>query len=77
MWPDRFYLTGTDTDLGKTWTAALLCRAFGYSYWKPVQAGLDAETDTELVARLAGVETFAETWRLRRAASPHRAAADE
>ena len=77
MWPDRFYLTGTDTDVGKTVTAALLCRALNLEYWKPAQAGLSEETDTELVARLAGVRTHAEQWRLKRPASPHAASADE
>ena len=77
MLPKQFYLTGTDTDVGKTVTAALLCRALNRAYWKPAQAGLDGETDTEVVARLAGVKTFPERWRLERPASPHAAAADE
>ena len=77
MWPERFYLTGTDTDVGKTVTAALLCRALNLEYWKPAQAGLAEETDTELVARLAGVRTHPEQWRLKRPASPHAASADE
>ena len=72
MLPKQFYLTGTDTDVGKTVTAALLCRALNRAYWKPAQAGLDGETDTEVVARLAGVETFPERWRLKRPASPIR-----
>ena len=77
MWPERFYLTGTDTDVGKTVTSALLCRALNLEYWKPAQAGLAEETDTELVARLAGVQTYPEQWRLKRPASPHAAASDE
>ncbi|MCB9765583.1 MAG: dethiobiotin synthase [Alphaproteobacteria bacterium] len=75
--PDRIYVTGTDTDVGKTVASAALCAAFGYRYWKPVQAGLDGETDTQVVARLSGVETFPEAFCLRRPASPHAAAADE
>ena len=77
MFPDRFYLTGTDTDVGKTITAALLCRALELEYWKPAQAGLSEETDTEVVERLAKVKTHPETWRLKRPASPHAAAQDE
>jgi dethiobiotin synthetase len=77
MWPERFYLTGTDTDVGKTISAALLCAALDLDYWKPVQAGLDDETDSELVARLSGVRVHPERWRLKRAASPHAAAEDE
>ena len=75
--PHRFFLTGTDTDLGKTTVAAALCAAWGHSYWKPVQSGLESETDRATVARLARVTTFPEAWALRRPASPHRAAEDE
>jgi dethiobiotin synthetase len=70
----RFVVTGTDTGIGKTIFAAALTGAIGARYWKPVQAGLDEETDTEAVARLARVETVAETYRLVTPASPHLAA---
>lgn len=77
MIPDRVFVTGTDTDVGKTVACAALCAAFGHAYWKPVQAGLDGPTDREVVAELSDAPTFPEAWRLRRAASPHAAAADE
>ena len=57
--PMRFVVTGTDTGIGKTVFAAALTGALGGIYWKPVQAGLDGETDSETVARLAGVEVAA------------------
>ena len=72
--PAQFYLTGTDTDVGKTIVSALLCRALDLEYWKPVQSGLMIETDTELVARLARCTVHPETYRLNRPASPHTAA---
>lgn len=72
--PPRFYVTGTDTDVGKTFVSTLLCRALGLDYVKPVQSGLPADTDT--VAQ-HGVRTWPETWRLRNPKSPHRAAADD
>lgn len=74
-------VTGTDTGIGKTVFAAglasALARARGAArYWKPVQAGLDGETDSEAVARLApGVHVHGEAWRLSAPASPHFAAA--
>ena len=50
-------VTGTDTGIGKTvFTAALPAALTGW-YWKPVQAGLDGETDSEIVARLSGVSS--------------------
>lgn len=75
--PTRCYLTGTDTDAGKTVAAAALCAAHGLAYWKPVQSGLDGPTDTETVRRLAPqVACWPEAHRLPRPASPHAAARD-
>lgn len=69
-----FVVTGTDTGIGKTIFSAALAGALGIPYWKPIQAGLDEETDRETVARLAGVETLPEAYRLNTPASPHLAA---
>jgi dethiobiotin synthetase len=71
----RFVVTGTDTDIGKTVFAAGLCGFLGLPYWKPVQAGVPG--DRETVSELAGVETFAEAYRLKLPASPHQSAAEE
>ncbi len=70
----RIVITGTDTGIGKTVFAAGLTVLLGGSYWKPVQAGLAGETDSEIVARLSGVRILAETYRLNTPMSPHRAA---
>lgn len=67
-------VTGTDTDIGKTIFAAALTRAINATYWKPVQAGLEGETDSQIVARLSGCETLPEAYRLNMPASPHLAA---
>lgn len=72
-----YIVTGTDTGIGKTVFSAALCHALKASYWKPVQAGLDEETDTEAVARLAGCRTLPEAYRLSLPASPHAAAAHD
>jgi dethiobiotin synthetase len=70
-------VTGTDTGIGKTVFAAGLCNLFGARYWKPVQAGLDGETDSETVARLAAAPILPEAYRLNLPASPHLAAERE
>lgn len=70
-----FVVTGTDTGIGKTLFAAGLVARLGGSYWKPVQAGLETETDSQTVARLSGRPVLPETWRLALPASPHLAAA--
>ena len=69
-------ITGTDTGVGKTVFAAGLTKVLGASYWKPVQAGLDEQTDTETVRILSGQTTLPEAYRLNRPISPHLAAKD-
>ena len=70
----RFVVTGTDTGIGKTIFSAALAQATGTPYWKPIQSGLEEETDSEAVARLAGVPVRPEAYRLITPASPHLAA---
>jgi dethiobiotin synthetase len=50
----RYCITGTDTDVGKTVFAAALAGFLRARYWKPIQAGLEGETDSLAVARLSG-----------------------
>ncbi|MGE3148241.1 MAG: dethiobiotin synthase [Pseudorhodoplanes sp.] len=73
----RFVVSGTDTDVGKTIFAAALTAALDGFYWKPVQAGLEGETDSDIVRRLGGVppdRILPERYRLSLPASPHKAA---
>jgi len=68
-------VTGTDTGIGKTILCAGLSAALMARYWKPVQAGLEEETDSETIARLApGTLIHPEAYRLITPASPHLAA---
>jgi len=73
----RFIVTGTDTGVGKTVFAAALARHLGARYWKPVQAGLEGESDSEAAARLSGgrAKVLPEAYRLTTPCSPHQAAA--
>ncbi len=69
-----FIVTGTDTGIGKTVFSAALAGALDACYWKPVQSGLDEATDSQTVARLAGLSRhriIPESWRLKTPASPH------
>jgi len=73
----RIIVTGTDTGIGKTVFAAGLTRLLDGVYFKPVQAGLEEETDTAVVQRLSGLPAMRmlpEIWRLTTPASPHLAA---
>lgn len=72
-----FVITGTDTGIGKTVLSAGLAGLLDGIYWKPVQSGLDGQTDSEAVARLAELppeRLLPEAYRLSQPLSPHRAA---
>lgn len=73
----RVFVTGTDTDVGKTFVSTWLCRHFGFDYFKPVQAGTQPMTDSEWVAMHGGGHIHPESYRLREPASPHYAAERE
>jgi dethiobiotin synthetase len=73
----RIVVAGTDTDIGKTVFSAALTQALDGYYWKPVQAGLASETDSETVVRLSGLppsRILPEAYKLNTPASPHFAA---
>ncbi|TYL92619.1 ATP-dependent dethiobiotin synthetase BioD [Bradyrhizobium rifense] len=73
----KIVVTGTDTGIGKTVFSAGLADLLGANYWKPIQAGLEGETDTELVARLGNLSSdriVPERYRLQTPASPHHSA---
>lgn len=73
----RIVVAGTDTDVGKTVFSAGLADLLGANYWKPIQAGLGGETDSQLVARLGGLSDdriVPERYRLETPASPYHAA---
>lgn len=70
-------VTGTDTGVGKTVFSAGLTAALGAQYWKPVQSGLEEETDSQIVARLSGQSVLPEAYLLNLPASPHLSAEAE
>lgn len=75
--PDQFFITGTDTGIGKTLVSAMLCLGLEATYWKPVQSGIEPMTDSEWLEKIAGVESckiLPETYKLTSPLSPHLAA---
>lgn len=78
MFPQRFFITGTDTGVGKTLVAAILMAGLAAEYWKPVQSGMKEGSDTEMVRRLTGLPAarfWPESYCLAEPLSPHAAAA--
>jgi dethiobiotin synthase len=83
--PRGLFVTGTDTNVGKTVLAAALmlrCRTnMPVRYWKPIQTGIDQTDDqgddtqtVERLGRCAPGELFRSGIRLPRPVSPHLAA---
>lgn len=72
------FVTGTDTNVGKTIVSAAFVCAFrareNVCYWKPIQTGVETDDDTQTVRQLAdcaNAEIFDEGFRLERPLSPH------
>ena len=74
---DRYkslFITGTDTNIGKTVISAILCKKFRMPYWKPIQSGVGVgDVDADFVAKTAGVKTHTSI-KLQEPLSPHLAA---
>ena len=74
------FVTGTDTDIGKTVVSAALMAVSPehVSYWKPVQSGSDDDTENVLdLAQVSRRRCLTQGYRLQLPASPHHAAAAE
>ena len=72
------FVTGTDTGVGKTLVSAWLTRAWGATYWKPIQTGAAEDSDSLSVARLVPEATIhPPAVELQAPLSPHEAARRE
>ena len=74
----NYFVTGIDTDSGKSLVSAILCEALHADYWKPIQAG--KPTDTDVVKNLITNKKTVfhpESYSLEMPASPHAAAKKE
>ena len=72
-----FFITGTDTNVGKTVLSALLCAALDGYYWKPIQTGAREGADRQQVLAWSGIKpehAFPEAYLFDEPVSPHLAA---
>lgn len=72
-----YFITGTDTNVGKTVLSALLCAALPARYWKPIQTGASEGTDRQQViswAEISHEQTLPEAYIFDDPVSPHLAA---
>lgn len=72
-----YFITGTDTNVGKTVLSALLCAALDGYYWKPIQTGARDGADRQQVLAWSGIKpehAFPEAYLFDDPVSPHLAA---
>jgi len=73
----KFIICGTDTDIGKTLISSFFVRGLNSFYWKPIQSGIESQTDSQTVKKLTQVgreKIIKEAYVFTKPLSPHWAA---
>ncbi|MGI2299013.1 dethiobiotin synthase [Candidatus Cardinium hertigii] len=73
----KIFITGTDTNVGKTIISSWLCLHTGYGYFKPIQTGSILGRDSCTVHQLTGMHVYKEAFLFKAPLSPHLAASME
>lgn len=76
--PSQLIIAGIGTEIGKTVASAVVVEALNADYWKPIQSGELANSDTDVVRSLISnpmSQFYTEAYRLTQPMSPHAAAA--
>ncbi|AHX11529.1 dethiobiotin synthase [Neorickettsia helminthoeca str. Oregon] len=66
------FITGTDTNIGKTIISAWICTHLRYAYFKPIQTGTD--TDSDFISKVTSVPIYESTFYFPEPIAPHIAA---
>ena len=73
----KFIICGTDTDIGKTLISSFFVKGLNSFYWKPIQSGIESQTDSQTVEELAQLskeKIIKEAYVFTKPLSPHWAA---
>ena len=73
----KFIICGTDTDIGKTLISSFFVKGLNSFYWKPIQSGIELQTDSQTVEKLTQVskeKIIREAYVFTKPLSPHWAA---
>lgn len=71
----QVFISGTDTNIGKTIISAWLCLHTKYAYFKPIQTGSLEQLDSKVVLDLsADIQIYPEIYIYKTPVSPHLAA---
>ncbi len=71
------FVTGTDTNVGKTLISAWLCRHYPYEYWKPIQTGAAGYGDVLQIQKNRSAAILPSIYNLAAPVSPLQAAMEE
>ncbi|MFL2650493.1 MAG: dethiobiotin synthase [Alphaproteobacteria bacterium] len=77
---NSFFITGTDTGVGKTLVSAILAKKYNAHYYKPIQCGLNrnGDKDSDIVLNIfKDVSVIKETYFFKNSLSPNIAAKKE
>jgi dethiobiotin synthetase len=70
----KIFITGTDTNVGKTLISSWIALHTGFSYFKPIQTGTRDGSDSFEVQKLSNVKIYPEIYTYKEPLSPHLAA---
>jgi dethiobiotin synthetase len=73
----HIFITGTDTNVGKTLVSSWLCLHTAYRYFKPIQSGSIEGYDSHTVHQLSGAFIYPEKFAYSAPLSPHLSAQRE
>lgn len=74
----KYFITGTDTNVGKTVTSAILTYALKAQYWKPIQSGIEDDLPhnetVQHLTTLSSAHFYPSEYSLKASLSPDQAA---
>lgn len=70
----KIFITGTDTNVGKTLISSWIALHTGFSYFKPIQTGTRDGSDSFEIQKLSDTKIYPESYAYKEPLSPHLAA---
>ena len=70
----KIFITGTDTNVGKTLISSWIALHTGFAYFKPIQTGTNEGSDSLEVQKQSNAKIYPEVYSYRDPLSPHLAA---
>lgn len=74
---ENIFITGTSTNIGKTFISKFICQKLNLSYWKPIESGIsnNLKSDSQILSEVTKI--YPSIYSLKDPLSPHLAAKNE